>query len=386
MIELIDITDQEESNPSPEAAPPIAPKGKILKRSEGIDWVCDIGVISADQLGDLDWLDGPRPKPTPALLRWDDLPEARPPRHLLIPAGRVGLIVAPGGTGKSTLLCQLAVTVATGAPWLSTYALDGKPGRVLLIMGEEDQDEIKRKLYDAAHPAKELRAEQKADFYRNVECIPLSGVPCALLEHDEGSISSSHFSENLRELIAQAHKQGHPYKLIIMDPLSRMMGAASENDNAFATRFIQELEAFTQGPGAPTVLVAHHAHKGAISQAHSGEATNQGASRGASALVDGARLMINLEPCPAPDDLSGGWGGARITLRVTKSNYGPTPRALELIRPTGEQNFRPASPDELARWAQALPSPKKGKGKQTPPKPSKDEPASAALQRHGRKS
>lgn len=344
--------DDERPEAPPDSSSPVQPWASRL--------------IKAGHLGGDDWLNGERPSPTPALLRWRDGARA----HLLIPAGRVGLLVAPGGTGKSSLLCQLAITVATGRPWLSTYSLEGEPGRVLLIMGEEDQDEIKRKLYDAARPRgravqdedinavfgegapHELTDHQRDLVYGNIDCLPLSGVPAPLLEADAlGMPDSAPFSRWLRELIAD-DKGGAlpPYRLIIMDPLSRMLGAAAENDNGLATRFIQELEALTQTPGAPTVLIAHHTNKGAMNQAHSGEATNQGAARGASALVDGARLMINLEPCPPPDELEQGWGGARITLRVTKSNYGPAPRPLELFWPTGERVFRPASDDELSRW------------------------------------
>lgn len=322
--------------------------------------------INAGRLGGDDWLNDERPKPTPALLKWDR--EGRD--HLLIPAGRVGLLVAPGGTGKSSLLCQLAITVATGRPWLSTYSLEGKPGRVLLIMGEEDQDEIKRKLYDAARPRgraeqdkginaiwgegapHELTDHQRDLVYGNIDCLPLSGIAAPLLEADsQGLPQGSPFAAWLSEQLTKAAEAKHPYRLIIMDPLSRMLGAAAENDNGLATRFIQELEKLTQTQGAPTVLIAHHANKGAMNQAHSGEATNQGAARGASAFVDGARLMINLEPCPPPDEFEQGWGGTRITMRVTKSNYGPTPPPLELFWPTGERVFRPASDDELKRWA-----------------------------------
>jgi len=348
----------ENSEAAPESSSPVWPwAGRLIK---------------AHDLGGIDWLDDERPAPTPALLNWHEGGRA----HLLIPAGRVGLLVAPGGTGKSSLLCQLAITVATGRPWLSTYTLKGKPGRVLLIMGEEDEDEIKRKLYDAARPRGRAEQDRESDavwgegaphelthgerklVYGNIDCLPLSGVPTALLQDGAQEPISSPFSDWLKELIEKANPS---YRLIIMDPLSRMLGAANENDNGLATRFIQELEALTQTPGAPTVLIAHHSNKEGLKNAHSGEATNQGAARGASALVDGARLMINLEPCPPPDELKTtlgnttreGWGGTRITLRVTKSNYGPAPRPLELFWPTGERVFRPASDDMLSSWMAA---------------------------------
>src|SRR5690606_3062732 len=75
------------------------------------------------------------------------LDEAPPARVWLLEGllllGIVGLLVAGGGTGKSYLMLQLAVSIVTGRPFLGLAVEE--PGSVLLICGEDDRDEIHRR-------------------------------------------------------------------------------------------------------------------------------------------------------------------------------------------------------------------------------------------------
>ena len=61
-----------------------------------------------------------------------------------LPLGKVGLLVAPGGTGKSQLILQLGYAIATGlgkyTPWKP-----GKAGQVLIICAEDEEDELHRR-------------------------------------------------------------------------------------------------------------------------------------------------------------------------------------------------------------------------------------------------
>ena len=54
----------------------------------------------------------------------------------VLPMRIAAQLIAAGGVGKSMVAVQLAIAVATGLPWLGTFAT--RKGRVLLIMGEED--------------------------------------------------------------------------------------------------------------------------------------------------------------------------------------------------------------------------------------------------------
>ena len=63
----------------------------------------------------------------------------------MIVLGKVGAIVAPGGSSKSQWLLQLAVGVASGVPVAEHWEI-GETGGVLVFFAEDDEDEIHRRL------------------------------------------------------------------------------------------------------------------------------------------------------------------------------------------------------------------------------------------------
>src|SRR5437899_7804452 len=73
-----------------------------------------------------------------------------PPRKWLLvdclPLGKVALLVAPGGTGKSQLALQLAIAVATGGS-LAEWWQVGEKGPVLALFAEEDEEELHRRVW-----------------------------------------------------------------------------------------------------------------------------------------------------------------------------------------------------------------------------------------------
>ncbi|MBD2222775.1 AAA family ATPase, partial [Calothrix sp. FACHB-1219] len=95
-----------------------------------------------------------RPFLTPLKLDISQLLRTSPPApdHVLpgLPVGTLGLLVAPGGTGKTMLLVQTAVALAVGKPFLNgamgkTSSSD--PARVVLFAAEETVDELHRRLH-----------------------------------------------------------------------------------------------------------------------------------------------------------------------------------------------------------------------------------------------
>jgi len=228
-----------------------------------------------------------------------------------LPAGVVGLFVSPGGTGKTAALVQLALAVATGRDWLGHYV--ARPGKVLLVLGEETADEIARRTHAAAQ-ALELGEADRQLAYANLVTLPAYGANAAFLSPQTGGglCESPNHIEISKYLTANG-----PWSLIALDPASRFMGIDDENDNAAATQFIRTLERLTQAPGSPTVLIAHHTSKGGIVNEHS-----QASARGASAFVDGARWMVSLEKMRGIRE-PGGDERNLVLLRLHKSNYGP---------------------------------------------------------------
>jgi replicative DNA helicase len=259
----------------------------------------------------------------------------------LLPAGRVAMLAAEGGAGKSWAVVQLAVAVASGDQWLDTFSLNPKRrGQVLLLLGEEEIDEVHYRLEQAC----DGRSSQfRADVSSNVFPLALAGEDVELTRcHDDLSGEDRRTETRFfRELMRLIEDNG-TWSLIVFDPLSRFAASDTETDNAAAARMIRTFERFTHVAGRPTVLFAHHTTKTSRKQG-AREAT---AARGASALTDNARWQANLEPRARFD------GAPRLVeFRVVKSNYGWPSDAVTLYSdPDRSGMLRLASPEQLAAW------------------------------------
>lgn len=244
--------------------------------------------------------------------------------------GKVGLLIAAGGVGKTIVLIQLALAVASGRKWLDHFEVSA-PGRVLIALAEEDLEEVHRRFFQLAR-AMRLTDQQAERAAASIVVLPLCGVPVRLVDQAGAE------TEMLATLRARLDDGDGPWRLIILDPLSRFAGADTEKDNAQATRFIEAAETLLEAPGRPAVLIAHHTHK--LSRVQDGQKASTSHARGASALTDGARWSAELEPLDADR--------ARFTL--TKSNYASTTGgALELVRDADMGGYlRAATPAERA--------------------------------------
>lgn len=239
----------------------------------------------------------------------------------LLPLGKVGQLIAEGGAGKTMLACQLALAVATGERWLGWFDVAAR-GRVLLALGEEDTEEIHRRLFRARAAGRTAIPPEGS-----IVTLPLAGVPAAMLEKDDrGNLCETAFLRWLRTWM----KVNGPWSLVIVDPLSRFAGPDAEIDNAAATRFIQALESIASETGA-TVLVAHHTTKAS----RNGQQVVGASGRGASALFDGARWQCSLGiekiDTGGPADEQERLGEIAV-LTFTKSNYSRRAEPLLLRR------------------------------------------------------
>ena len=250
--------------------------------------------------------------------------------------GKVGLLLAPGGTGKTYALAQLAVAVATGTKWLGTY--QAEKGRVLFALGEEDAEELHRRIH---YTAKDLGLDEyeRAELARNLTVLGLSGRSLAMLGRNaNGEPEPSKWFHEWRTSLAAAG----PWRCLLLDPWSRWGGHDVETDNSAATRGVELLEELTQLEGSPTVLVAHHTRKPKEGE----KGGNADSSRGASALVDGARWACNLVRDNDMDEEV-----AFLRLRVTKTNYTAPSNELHLRRDKSSGVMRPLTPAEQAALA-----------------------------------
>lgn len=258
-----------------------------------------------------------------------------------LPAGVVGSVIAPGGTGKSQLVLQLTASVAAGLPFCDTWET-GAPGEVLALLAEDDEDEIHRRLsliarrLTEAHKKQDVRAAIERNLYvRSVvaenNLLTSSGLHREM--HDTGYAA---------RIVATVRGLKN-LKLIVLDPASRFRGG-DENSAEDVTRFIEALERIRKETGA-TVIVIHHANKASM---QGGEQT-QAASRGSSAFSDGIRWQMNL--AGLSEDEAKGFGVPAtdrrhyLSVTMTKNNYAPPQPTIYLKRAEGGVLVRAALDD-----------------------------------------
>ena len=263
-------------------------------------------------IGD-DWIDERNP-PKPARFLVGDVDQPA------FPLGKVSILAGKGATGKTTLSAQLAIAVASGTgDWLGLAV--NHPGRVLWILAEEDEAIARRLVWHAAKAAGVFDdAGAKRNLLANLRVVALAGTgqPAQLTDKEGKAIAFAHTLESeLRKHEAEAD----PWRLVIVDPLSRFSGAENENDNASATKVIESLERLAKASGA-AVLACHHAGKG--------PREGDDAIRGASALLDGARFGMTLARPAKPDGEKVDPPIGDRVLQCVKSNYGPAWWAVPL--------------------------------------------------------
>ncbi|MBM4109614.1 MAG: hypothetical protein FJ255_12535, partial [Phycisphaerae bacterium] len=293
-------------------APPPARLDRAELRREAADWRAERAAPQpaepdeapqppadaplAIPLGELGWLDPSlTPPPLPVLLTCKDGTGAAAP---FLALGKVAMLAAPGGVGKTQALLQLAMSVASGKLWLDTYSVK-EPGPVLFLAAEEDDGELWRRVRKVADALDLTPAEREA-VGKRMHCAPLHGCgeDLALLDNTStrfqpANLKKSAMWEGIDGMLSAPAACGEPWRLVIIDPAARWMPPDAEMDPKIATAFVEALEALAvrrkDGGDGPAVLVAHHANK----QALRGD-TDQGASRGTSALTDGVRWQANL--------------------------------------------------------------------------------------------
>ncbi len=263
-----------------------------------------------------------------------DMLTTTPPRREylveeFLPYGITGAVVAPGGTGKSFLLMQLAVAVAASDGFLG-YRTPA-PAGVLMMAAEDDRDEIHRRLaavLDLGNLNRTNAFEMgRLDLIaRNLHIVARVGDENRLtLRGPDGTISASPL---VQQVIAAA-RQVPELRLIILDPVSRFRDG-DENASSDATRFVEACERIRKETGA-TVLLAHHARKGATGA--------QDDIRGSSAFVDALRWAATLHKLTPEDakefDLDKGEASRLLRLALVKANYVAPQEPVYLTRGLG---------------------------------------------------
>ena len=208
-----------------------------------------------------------------------------PPRQWLIdqifPRGKVSLVAAAGGVGKSFLLLDLARSVADhvpGQPILNSHfgGFLACSGPAVYVSAEDDSDELHARIHALGGPVKALY----------ISALPSQGGAVSLFHTDAASRVTN--ATPAWTSFARKVKAIKPV-LVILDPLQQFTSGGSLNDEDVCKTVIRYLSTLAAETNA-SIIVAHHVRKSPIATMDDARE----AIRGSSALVDSARMAYAL--------------------------------------------------------------------------------------------
>ncbi len=255
-----------------------------------------------------------------------DWQKKAPPREWLIkgwlPRGRIGILSAEGGAGKSMLALQLAALMADGGgAWIGRAGdklvmPDVAAGTVVFASWEDEADEIRRRL-NYVEQAETVSApwlgQDAPDLLtRRIDNRLLFLDMQGLGPLWAGDLTNSRAKETSagEALRRYCETLDHAPDLLVLDSLAAAYGSG-ENERAQVREFMGSWDAWGRARDC-AILIIHHPAK-------SGEGKEQGYS-GNTDWHNASRWRWHL-------DMEGG-----PALRCAKASYGPVPEAVYLER------------------------------------------------------
>lgn len=182
-------------------------------------------------------------------------------------AGTVGALVAPGATGKSYFTLEAAMSIACSVAGGDLVKLAPvHTGRVVYMAGEDPAPALIRRIHAIGQ---HLPLSAREAIAENLTLEPIMGKRLNIMDDRH---------------LARVVEYCADSRLIVLDTLSRIH-QLDENSNGDMAQLVGTLEYVAATTGA-SVLYLHHVNKGS---AREGQADQQQAARGASALIDNAR-------------------------------------------------------------------------------------------------
>jgi hypothetical protein len=274
-----------------------------------------------------------------------------------------GVLVAPGGTGKSMFSLQLAFTVALGRDVFSMFDSDTqiRQGKVIIFNAEDEPEIIEMRINKMASKFSD------ADFDildENVLIYPCVGRSFTIAQ--KGEYNSVGMSPVFAATIPFVKKQAP--RLVIFDTMNRMAGGIDENDNGAMGQLMSIVERFNKATGTASLII-HHASKGAVL---GGQGNLQQAGRGASVVTDNARFQINMSGMSKEEADKIGIGdlsrSSWVAIDYSKVNYGPPMERKWLMRQDGGWLSGDVHPEDITEALGLKPTqrhPKRGRRKAT---------------------
>lgn len=194
--------------------------------------------------------------------------------------GMWGLIVGHSNLGKSALSFNLAISLACGRPFEPITPDKVAPRKILYLDYEQRRRDLQglfRRMLSVLTPAEQVLVEQNLHFI----CPP---------EYAGGRLL---ISETAAQKFLAEFLKKEKYDACFIDTFSQASWLTNENDNSEVQRkIVTPLQRIGEFSGC-CIIGLHHEGKG-----DKGEESHslQYSARGASALVGGARWVLNLKP------------------------------------------------------------------------------------------
>jgi hypothetical protein len=166
----------------------------------------------------------------------------------LWPADAYGVLAAQEKAGKTWAALDLAVSVATGQPWLDHFACPN-PGSVLIFLGEGGERATVRRI-EAIATAKGVDPDQLADQLRLCFRVPRLAAPGA-----GGELAAPGAGGELAAI--QAELNAHSAALVVLDPLYLAAAGASGSNLYDMGAVLQAIQGVCQHAGCALLVVTH---------------------------------------------------------------------------------------------------------------------------------
>jgi len=206
-----------------------------------------------------------------------------------LPDGTVGGLIAESGTGKTALGLRIAMSIAMNRP---VFGRDVSCGPVVYFALEDRAAPMRRRVHwiwtrEMERMRREKRSQDEIDFTRellgqNFYLVPAAGIEFHLITMYQQTVRQTGLVDRIIERIPNGTRA------IVIDPYARAHGC-EENLNSVGTGAINVTERIADRTGS-ALLLAHHVPKAAARERHE----DHYSARGASGLVDGARVVLRL--------------------------------------------------------------------------------------------
>ena len=212
-----------------------------------------------------DWVEPPRLRTARTLI--EEYPALRSPViDGLLRKGETANIIAAPKVGKSWLVLDLALAVATGRPWLGVFPTT--PGDVLILDNELHPESSAHRVPRVA----DARGIGREDW-----------VDSVVIENLRGRLQSIDQMHAFFDAIEPGR-----FKIIILDAFYRFMPSGDENDNALMASVYNLLDRYAAQLESCFVLI-HHSSKGNQSQKG---VTDVGAGAGSQSRAADCHLIL----------------------------------------------------------------------------------------------